>query len=474
MNVLARVLGLTALALLASCGGGGGDSSTPPIAGIEGTGVARGPVTGFGSVFVNGVEYLTNASTTFTVDGAPATERDLKVGQVVELRARIPQSGGPTATSIVYEAELKGTISAVDAGAATFVVLGQTVLTDGGTSFDNSVGGDFDGLSAGLSVEVSGYRDDQGRVVATRVEAEPAANPDEVKGTVAGLDTTLRRFTIGALVVDYSTAALSNFPSGAPANGDLVEAQGTLGGGNMLVATRLERKRADIGGSNGDRATIEGFISVFNSATDFTVNGQRVTTTTGTTYQNGTTANLALGARVQVEGQLNAAGVLAASKVEFKAGTSTRAVATVGSINVAGNNFTVLGVTVQVGPATRYEDKSSAQARPFNLTLLRTGDWVEVRGSEQGTTLVASLVERDNPDTRVELRGTAGSLNPAGGSLVILGVTVTAAPGARYYDVTGAEVTQAQFFAQANARLVSVRGTTPGAGVSADRFEIES
>ena len=66
------------LLILSACGGGGGGSDTnvvadddpTPVGGITRTGlaVAVGPITGFGSVIVNGVTYDTDAAE-FTSDG---------------------------------------------------------------------------------------------------------------------------------------------------------------------------------------------------------------------------------------------------------------------------------------------------------------------------------------------------------------------------------------------------------------------
>ena len=50
--------------------------------GINGGGRARGTITAFGSVFVNGVEYDLSGST-IVVNGVATTEDKLRVGQVV-------------------------------------------------------------------------------------------------------------------------------------------------------------------------------------------------------------------------------------------------------------------------------------------------------------------------------------------------------------------------------------------------------
>jgi len=77
--------------LMGACGGGGGSSTTPPpvvtppppppTGGITRTGVAfaAGPITGFGSVIVNGVRYDTSGAL-FTKDGVDAFQEDFEVG----------------------------------------------------------------------------------------------------------------------------------------------------------------------------------------------------------------------------------------------------------------------------------------------------------------------------------------------------------------------------------------------------------
>ena len=73
----ARYLWLTASAafLIVACGGGGGSGET--TAGIDrgGITIVSGPVTGFGSVHVNGIRYSTTGAT-FTIDDQPGVESD--------------------------------------------------------------------------------------------------------------------------------------------------------------------------------------------------------------------------------------------------------------------------------------------------------------------------------------------------------------------------------------------------------------
>ncbi|MGD8349820.1 MAG: hypothetical protein PVI79_11310, partial [Gammaproteobacteria bacterium] len=95
---------------LAACGGTTSDGSGGQSAGIGGTGIVYGKVTGFGSIFVNGGEYLTDDST-FTVDGSAATENDISLGMVVRLEVET-KNGKITdkAIKVDYDDEVQGPI----------------------------------------------------------------------------------------------------------------------------------------------------------------------------------------------------------------------------------------------------------------------------------------------------------------------------------------------------------------------------
>ena len=121
---------LISSAVLASCGGGGGSTDT---AGIGGTGIVVGRVSGFGSIFINDTRYTTPAGTRFVIDGMAGSQDDLEVGMVVRIEAET-ENGNFTgkAIEVAYENELQGPIdtgSIASAGAnrQTFTVFGQTI-----------------------------------------------------------------------------------------------------------------------------------------------------------------------------------------------------------------------------------------------------------------------------------------------------------------------------------------------------------
>ena len=291
-----RLIAALAMAaiFLAACGGGSSSSAPAPdpdpnpggpVQGITGTGFAVGPITGFGSVIVNGVTYDTD-SATFTRDGLAATQSDFSVGQFVIVSGTIDDSTSGTADTVIFDDNVDGPVTSVDDVARSFVILGQTVLVSATTSFDDSCPDSLAGLLDVAAVEVSGPVRADGAIEATRVECKAVAGELEVMGLVSNLDTTAMTFQINALVVDYGTtpAVLDNFPSaGVINNGDPVEAKGNaVDGDGQLVATRVEYKGGQFANDDGVHAEIEGFITRFGSTTDFDVSGIPVTTT-GTT-----------------------------------------------------------------------------------------------------------------------------------------------------------------------------------------------
>jgi hypothetical protein len=293
----------------------------------------------------------------------------------------------------------------------------------------------------------------------------------EVKGVVSAVDTAARRFKIGLLSVDYGSASLNGFGTGQPANGDLVEVHGTVGGAELLVATRVDKRSASLAGSVDDSADIEGLVSRFASATDFDVAGQRVTTTASTRYESGTAANLALNANVEVEGGFDASGRVVATKIEFRRESDVELAGLVESVNAAGGTLVVLGTTIRATSLTRLEDQSAANVERFGIADLRAGDYVEVRAYRDAGGLVATLLERDDLKQGVELKGPATDV--AQPNLRVGGIAVATGPTTEYRDNNGVSIPAAAFFAAAPGREVKVRGTLVNNVVLAERAELE-
>ncbi len=458
---IARGALVAVLLAVTACGGSGNT-----LAGIEGTGFAQGTITGFGSIFVNGIEFSTSGAS-ITIDGRSATESELRVGQVVSIAGPINDDGRTgTATNVAVVDQLEGPVKSIDLAASSFVAMGRTVLVDGATSFDSGLTSLAD-LRVADVVEVSGFLDAAGEIHATRVERKAPGGEFEITGTITSVDTFFKVLHVGSLVVDYSGATLNDLPNGTPAVGQLVEVKGTaFNAAGVLLGTRVELEHEDQA-DNGADARIEGLVTRFASPADFDVNGQQVQTTASTTFENGTASDLQLNVKVEVDGTVSN-GVLAASKVSLRATTAIRLTASISSIDAATASFTALGVLVQTNSLTRYEDKLSQPVSPFGIAQLRVGDYVNVRGAAGSATnsIAASIVEREEPNSGVELRGIVQDVNQP--AFTILGVPIQTDAGTEFEGVSATD-----FFAQATGRLVSVDGTLVGGVFVAEEVEFE-
>jgi hypothetical protein len=462
-------------ALVVACGGGGsGMSGTSTATGAPV--MATGTITGFGSVYVNGVHFKTT-SATIHKNGQVVAQSALKVGEIAHVKgSKNAMDGAGNADSVDVEENVVGPIATMDTAHNTLTVLGQTVQIDAATSFSSNVQpADITGLKGGDFVEVSGLTAADGTITATRIERDSSPGALQVLGTVASVDTAMHTFMINALIVNYSAANLTGFTSGQPANGDLVEVQGTTfdSATTTLTATSLAKQMSDAeeAGGHGDMER-EGLITRFASATDFDVAEQAVTTTNATVYHNGTAADLTLNVKVEVEGSLNSANVLVADVVSFDRNGGIELQSDVSAVDATAGTLTVLGVQITVTSTTRFEDKSSAQIEMFNLSNISKGDTVNVHGYESPAgsgKLVATRLDREPPSTEVEVSGPfAAGTSP---QFSVFGITVDGS-SATFRDAGGATLTLADFLTQAAGHSVEVSGKLSGTIVTASEARI--
>jgi hypothetical protein len=206
-------------------------ASGAPPGGIVRTGVAigAGPITGFGSIIVNGITYDT-AGATFTRDDNPSAQDEFKVGETVIVKGTIDDDNtNAVAATVELDEIFEGPVSSVNAD-GSLTVLGQTVTTSLETSIDDSCPAALDDPSV-AAVEIFGSFYTDGLIAATRIECKTALDVDEyeINGIVSGHDAGSFTFSINGLQVDYASATVDdNFPGGTQtiSNGDAVEVKG--------------------------------------------------------------------------------------------------------------------------------------------------------------------------------------------------------------------------------------------------------
>jgi hypothetical protein len=378
---------VTLLALGAGCGGGVGTGGTGSF--------AQGPITGFGSVIVNGVRFDDTMAQVQDGDGNPRSRDDLRLGMTVDIGAGAisSTSTGSTASanSIRYASELVGPLVAVDRSAGRLLLLGQTVQTDATTVFDDRLAGGLNSLAAGQLVEIYAAVDPaSGSYRATRIEPRSSAAAFSLRGMVSQLASGANTFRIGDALFSFGSA--SAVPP-ALANGDFVRLQLQPGPAASLAWTVTSFAGAPAQPADGLEATFKGLISVFRSSTDFSVNGQRVAGD-GALFPNGTTG-LGLGVRVEVEGTIQG-GVLRATKVSIDSDQAERdrgfeLHGAISSLDTTAKTFVLRGVTIgYAGPVTYKDGASEAQ--------LANGARVQVKGqlSADGTRVEATEIAPDD------------------------------------------------------------------------------
>src|SRR5580698_141339 len=473
--------------LMVACGGGmssGGGvmpvgnaappstgSSTPTGSGTTSPGpasIAMGMITSFGSVILNGIEYQTTG-TRIKVDGQNASQGDLRVGYYVHVTGHHDDGANlDIADQIDFRGDVEGPVSAVDPVAMTLVVLGQTVVLSAETSFDDNVtSAGLAGIKVGDLLEVSGMRAPDGTIHATRIEAKAAGVGLQVVGVAAAVDATAKTLVINALTVDFSEAALVDFPSSGPQAGDLVEAIGTtLTSNGVLEASSLELL-TDVGASPPApiNLRVEGLINQFSSATDFEVAGLPVSTSATTTFDGGQASDLALNVNVEVEGSLNSDGVLVASKVEIQRGANVRLTAQVDAVNYQTASVELLGIQVNVNYLTRFEDHGAQKLGTFKMSDIEVGDWLEVRGvaaASGGGSVTATRIDRQPSQSAVQLMGPVDSVQRPG--FTILTAPVTTNYSTQFQNGFTADTF---FAAELVGKVVGVTGSWDGATLTA-------
>ncbi|MGH9206864.1 MAG: DUF5666 domain-containing protein, partial [Acidimicrobiales bacterium] len=325
---------------------------------------------------------------------------------------------------------------------------------------------DITGIKAGARVEASGFANSFGQIVASRIQLEGAGNGLRVQGVVQALNNTALTFQLNALLVDYRAAILD----GTLANGSIVDVQGsTLSASGALVATTVHVVTPVTAGDNSE-GQIDGVITAFTSNSDLMINGLHVTTNANTQFTlNGVT--LGVNVRVAVEGSFDSSGTLVAASVEAKPEGEGLVRGLVQALP-GGSTVTVLGVTITTSATTELEDDSSLMLRPFHLSDLRVGDYIEARGTAgAGAALTAEVLLRQTPDTLSYLQSTA--TNVSAPTFTLLGVTVTTTAATQYSAPDGTPLTAAQFFAQAPSTTVEVGGTLTSGSFLATQAQIE-
>jgi hypothetical protein len=271
-----RLTTLAVLALfLAACGGGSSNSdgpTTPPPAAQPTNLTAAGTLTGFGSIYVNGIEFETGSATYEVDDVQGNSDSDLSVGMFVRVSGTVNADGvSGTAESVSYDDEIEGPVENLmadpdDASRKIFSVFDTQVIISAATIFraeDGSAFG-FETIANGDNVEVSGdiYGD---AILATYVELQEASDDEyEVKGTITELfgDDQFTLTLNNGVMLNVELDIGAEIPDVGLMLEQYVEVEGRIpdpvGAPNDILATKVELEDQDSFDDEDDEVEIKG------------------------------------------------------------------------------------------------------------------------------------------------------------------------------------------------------------------------
>jgi Domain of unknown function (DUF5666) len=443
-----QCIGLAVAIVLAGCGGSDGAlvGNAPPPPPAASTTTTVGKITGFGSIYVNGIEFDTSGATYQVDDAQGADDSALAVGMVVKVRGTRSADGkSGTATDIFYDDDIEGVvqnigIDATDSSVMVFQVMGVSVMANANTT--NFEGEDdanfsFATIANGDHVEVSGeYKGDV--LVASYIEKQEAGDNDfEVRGTVDQYNGTDRFVLIlrNSSTLNILLEAGAVIPNAGIVNGQFVEVEGTIPDPVAvpaeLLATKVELEDNDRFDNDDDEVSLRGFLNFNVDAETWSVNEVVLAFDANTEYKPATLRESiadrsADGLYVEVEGEFRNDVLLVdeieseRDELEFKGDVEsvTAAGPRDGTITLTFGAATG-SVTVTVTSETMFRD-DDATAR-YNLSNVMVGDKIEVKAmpGDDGVIYAISLHLED--DLGYEVEGTVDAIDDV--SITVAGIT---------------------------------------------------
>ena len=439
---------LVGLALsLAGCGGsvdsasGGGSSAT----------VSQGVITGIGSIFVNGCEFITT-SATVRIDDNPKGQDDLKKGMIVTVNGSCDDNSRiGNATHVEARKSLEGQIQNVNAGAGTITVMGQTVQIENNVTRLN----DDDtlkvfaqgGFQAGQFVQVNGFPDDKGGLRATRVARLASAGEFETKGFVTGLGATSFGLSLTAGGTRFVTVNFTPPLQAGVANGSFVEVKASGSPVSSQVTATLIHLEDRVGAAGQD-IEVEGIVTGGTVDHFFLNGGREVFTVAGVTrFEGGTRNDFVVGIKLEAEGPVDANGAIQAEKVSYRSNIRIEANTT----NVNATSITVLGKVAAINPLTRVDGTPTI------------GSHVEVRGmldNSGGLIATRIIVANGGNTSQAFLQGPVTAADSVAGTVTLVGSTVNSNGSTEWRlsnKSTETPVDKATFFSRLNVNVTVVK-----------------
>ncbi len=225
------------------------------------TGVVIGTITGFGSICVNGIEIHYTSDTPLQRDGQfVKTDNSFAIGQVVAVS--VSGSGNEvTAKEMFILHTAAGPVSSINIANNEIKMLGQSIQLPANLDRINA----NSGIQIGDYIEVSGLRNHQGNIVASRIDKISPSPTVSIRGPISEISAT--NFKVQKLTINSAP------PQGASL-GQEVQATGVLNGNGLTPNTLSLAKENELTANVGGLVSIEGYIN--KTANSFKISGRTI------------------------------------------------------------------------------------------------------------------------------------------------------------------------------------------------------
>jgi hypothetical protein len=178
---------------------------------------------------------------------------------------------------------------------------------------------------------------------------------------------------------------------------------------------------------------------------------------------------LALDVKVAIDGTLDAEDVLIADRIVFRLPSIVEIEADVESIDTASTAVTLLGIEVATNEFTMFRDDSASAVPEFGFDDVAVGDRIEIRACLDGDTVMATRLERDDPEEEVTLKAPVDVVErPA---VTLLGVRAFSDENTVFQNLAKEVIDADTFFSLVTTEsLVKAEGAYDGASILASEM----
>ncbi len=402
--------------------------------GIEGTGrmalgaehlIAYGPISRFGSIYVNGIKYeIDQAHVEFVHNQAI---NQLSIGMMVKIQADWTSQSDRTfnAQKVWFDQQLKGPVTDVitTSFGTQLNILGTRVKINDDTVLENLV---LKNLKVGHVLAVSGIQEEDNSLLATHIALRSlvlnAKQLIEIESKALSIDVAQQRVFINDIQISTHDAKWINSSLSTLNTGDTIEVVGRYNSNNHQVnAASITVKKPNLNLVNGNKLSVDGVISLFQSNSNFYLSGQRSDASEAEFLSS--ISSLSNRIRVKANGRINEDNVFIIRTIEIIQPTNASIRAPVNSVNSDSGEISILGVTGKTKSGTLYQSKLTSANKYFNINDISPGDWVELKGKWADDTFTLNAVNLIPTQKRRVLKGQIKKSED--GKISILGIGIS-------------------------------------------------